>query len=111
MWGEVYDNRTANGMLGDVLDRSVDLTIGAFCRWQLIFEFMTYSNAIQQANTIMLVPRPRLASYYEVRCPHTHITVYIVASSFSDYSSTISFFNLGMPTRKLHHECNCVVHF
>nr|XP_029730863.1 uncharacterized protein LOC109400882 [Aedes albopictus] len=59
MWGEIYPNRTGNGILGNVVERRADFGIGAISSWYHCFEYLSFSFAFQKGGVTCLVPKPK----------------------------------------------------
>nr|XP_029730976.1 glutamate receptor-like [Aedes albopictus] len=58
LWGDVTENRTANGVLGAVATRQADFAVSAIYYWPHPYRFATYTGDISRSGLTVLVPKP-----------------------------------------------------
>ncbi|XP_052565949.1 glutamate receptor ionotropic, delta-2-like [Culex pipiens pallens] len=61
-WGEIFDNRTGNGIIGAVVERRADIGVGALYSWFHEFTFLTLSKPISRTGVTCITPKPKLLS-------------------------------------------------
>ncbi|EDS44681.1 conserved hypothetical protein [Culex quinquefasciatus] len=61
-WGEIFDNRTGNGIIGAVVERRADIGVGALYSWYHEFTFLTLSKPISRTGVTCITPKPKLLS-------------------------------------------------
>ncbi|XP_052902796.1 probable glutamate receptor [Anopheles moucheti] len=57
-WGQIYDNRTGDGIIGAVVERRADIGVGALYSWYHEFMFLTLSKPISRTGVTCIVPKP-----------------------------------------------------
>ncbi|KYB26331.1 hypothetical protein TcasGA2_TC034795 [Tribolium castaneum] len=62
LWGDIYDNWTGIGLLGSVLDDSVDIGYAAVYTWEDYYKFMDYTKPLTRTGITCIVPAPQLAA-------------------------------------------------
>ncbi|XP_055546300.1 uncharacterized protein LOC129730765 [Wyeomyia smithii] len=65
-YGVVFENHTGNGMIGSLVERKVDLAIGAVGAWASLFQYFSFSNPIMWIGVTSLTPRPRLVPPWKI---------------------------------------------
>ncbi|XP_021707655.1 uncharacterized protein LOC5563600 isoform X2 [Aedes aegypti] len=65
-YGQVFPNRTGNGMIGALIERKVDFAIGAVGGWYQLFQYFSFSNPVQWIGITCLAPRPGLIEYWRI---------------------------------------------
>ncbi|XP_029731036.2 uncharacterized protein LOC109415502 isoform X2 [Aedes albopictus] len=65
-YGQVFPNRTGNGMIGALVERKVDFAIGAVGGWYQLFQYFSFSNPVQWIGITCLAPRPGLIEYWRI---------------------------------------------
>ncbi|XP_044265395.1 uncharacterized protein LOC123011820 [Tribolium madens] len=58
LWGDIYDNWTGIGLLGSVLDDSVDIGYAAVYTWEDYYKFMDYTKPLTRTGITCIVPAP-----------------------------------------------------
>ncbi|XP_053691083.1 uncharacterized protein LOC128739612 [Sabethes cyaneus] len=61
-WGEIFDNRTGNGIIGAVVERRADIGVGALYSWFHENQFLTLSKPISRTGVTCITPKPKLLS-------------------------------------------------
>ncbi|XP_055543537.1 uncharacterized protein LOC129729082 [Wyeomyia smithii] len=61
-WGEIFDNRTGNGIIGAVVERRADIGAGALYSWYHENQFLTLSKPISRTGVTCITPKPKLLS-------------------------------------------------
>ncbi|XP_053691084.1 uncharacterized protein LOC128739613 [Sabethes cyaneus] len=65
-YGVVFENHTGNGMIGSLVERKVDVAIGAVGAWASLFQYFSFSNPIMWIGVTSLAPRPRLIPSWKI---------------------------------------------
>ncbi|XP_062557000.1 uncharacterized protein LOC134221842 [Armigeres subalbatus] len=65
-YGQVFANRTGNGMIGALVERKVDFAIGAVGGWYQLFQYFSFSNPVQWIGITCLAPRPGFIEYWRI---------------------------------------------
>lgn len=60
--GNIYDNKTGDGILGSVLHNETDIGFAAFFIWYRESQFIGYSKSISRIGVTCIVLKPKLAS-------------------------------------------------
>lgn len=61
-WGEIFDNRTGNGIIGAVVERRADVGVGALYSWFHESMFLALSKPISRTGVTCITPKPSLLS-------------------------------------------------
>ncbi|XP_058817468.1 uncharacterized protein LOC131680775 [Topomyia yanbarensis] len=61
-WGEIFDNRTGNGIIGAVVERRADIGLGALYSWHHENLYLTLSKPISRTGVTCITPKPQLLS-------------------------------------------------
>ncbi|EAT48971.1 AAEL000007-PA [Aedes aegypti] len=61
-WGEIFDNRTGNGIIGAVVERRADIGVGALYSWHHESIYLSLSKPISRTGVTCITPKPRLLS-------------------------------------------------
>ncbi|KAG5676528.1 hypothetical protein PVAND_006356 [Polypedilum vanderplanki] len=59
-WGEIFDNRTGNGIIGAVVERRAEVGVGALYSWYHESIFLSLSKFISRTGVTCITPKPRL---------------------------------------------------
>ncbi|XP_055543535.1 uncharacterized protein LOC129729080 [Wyeomyia smithii] len=59
MWGDIYDNRTGQGILGNLVERRADIGLAGLSNWHRYYAYLTYSANIDRGGITVIVPRAR----------------------------------------------------
>ncbi|XP_055642418.1 uncharacterized protein LOC129779153 [Toxorhynchites rutilus septentrionalis] len=59
-YGQAFENRTGNGMIGALVERKVDFALAAVGGWYQLFKFFSFSTPVQWIGITCLAPRPKL---------------------------------------------------
>ncbi|XP_055604897.1 uncharacterized protein LOC129753122 [Uranotaenia lowii] len=65
-WGEIYDNRTGNGIIGAVVERRADIGVGALYSWYHEFTFLSLSKPISRSGITCITPKPKQLSSWMI---------------------------------------------
>ena len=57
-WGEIYENRTGIGVIGQVVERKADLGVSALYSWHHESRFLSLSQPISRTGITCLVNKP-----------------------------------------------------
>ncbi|XP_053667658.1 probable glutamate receptor [Anopheles marshallii] len=57
-WGQIFDNRTGDGIIGAVVERRADIGVGALYSWYHEFLFLSLSKPISRTGVTCIVPKP-----------------------------------------------------
>lgn len=58
-YGQVFENRTGNGMTGALVARKVDFALAAMGSWFQLFKYFSFSISIQWIGITTLTPKPK----------------------------------------------------
>ncbi|XP_053671602.1 uncharacterized protein LOC128721830 [Anopheles nili] len=58
-WGQIFDNRTGDGIIGAVVERRADIGVGALYSWFHEFQFLSLSKPISRTGVTCIVPKPQ----------------------------------------------------
>ncbi|KXJ76291.1 glutamate receptor U1-like [Aedes albopictus] len=61
-WGEIFDNRTGNGIIGAVVERRADVGVGALYSWHHESIYLALSKPISRTGVTCITPKPKLLS-------------------------------------------------
>ncbi|KAJ8981078.1 hypothetical protein NQ317_015301 [Molorchus minor] len=61
-WGEIFDNWTGNGLLGNLVIDKADIGLGALYTWEVDYHFLDLSKPLVRSGITCLVPAPKLAA-------------------------------------------------
>ncbi|KAL7044659.1 hypothetical protein ACKWTF_002017 [Chironomus riparius] len=59
-WGEIFDNRTGNGIIGAVVERRAEVGVGALYSWYHESIFLSLSKFISRTGVTVITPKPKL---------------------------------------------------
>ncbi|XP_073981687.1 glutamate receptor ionotropic, delta-1-like isoform X2 [Rhodnius prolixus] len=59
MWGEIWENKSGNGILGNVYMDKADFGTGAVYSWYNDYKFLDFSYPYLQSKVTVLVPKPK----------------------------------------------------
>ncbi|XP_062556996.1 uncharacterized protein LOC134221839 [Armigeres subalbatus] len=59
-WGEIFDNRTGNGIIGAVVEHRADIGVGALYSWHHESIYLTLSKPISRSGITCITPMPKL---------------------------------------------------
>ncbi|XP_070496610.1 probable glutamate receptor [Chironomus tepperi] len=59
-WGEIFDNRTGNGIIGAVVERRAEVGVGALYSWFHESIFLSLSKFISRTGVTVITPKPKL---------------------------------------------------
>ncbi|XP_039433516.2 uncharacterized protein LOC120415938 [Culex pipiens pallens] len=59
-YGKVYENKTADGITGSLLNRQVDVAIGGIAGWYHLLPYFSFTSPMQPISVTCLTPQPRL---------------------------------------------------
>ncbi|XP_075215171.1 glutamate receptor ionotropic, delta-2-like [Lycorma delicatula] len=62
MWGEIFENKSGNGILGNVYESKADVGFGALYLWYHEYQFLDYSAVYIRTGVTCLVPRVQQVS-------------------------------------------------
>ncbi|XP_065072674.1 uncharacterized protein LOC135697028 [Ochlerotatus camptorhynchus] len=65
-YGQVFQNRTGNGMVGALVERKADFALAAVGAWHQLFHYFSFSIPIQWIGITCLQPRPTLIEYWRI---------------------------------------------
>ncbi|XP_062556998.1 uncharacterized protein LOC134221840, partial [Armigeres subalbatus] len=65
-YGEIFENGTGNGLFGALLDRKVDLAIGAVGGYFGAIQYFSLSHSLQRVGITCLVPKPQLVPHWKL---------------------------------------------
>uniref|UniRef100_A0A182SY81 Ionotropic glutamate receptor C-terminal domain-containing protein n=1 Tax=Anopheles maculatus TaxID=74869 RepID=A0A182SY81_9DIPT len=57
-WGQIYDNRTGDGIIGAIVERRADVGVGALYSWHHESLFLALSKPISRTGVTCIVPKP-----------------------------------------------------
>ncbi|XP_035902364.1 uncharacterized protein LOC118507679 isoform X1 [Anopheles stephensi] len=57
-WGQIYDNRTGDGIIGALVERRADVGVGALYSWHHESLFLALSKPISRTGVTCIVPKP-----------------------------------------------------
>ncbi|XP_049286717.1 probable glutamate receptor [Anopheles funestus] len=57
-WGQIYDNRTGDGIIGAIVERRADIGVGALYSWYHESLFLALSKPISRTGVTCIVPKP-----------------------------------------------------
>ena len=58
-WGEIFDNRTGNGIIGAVVERRAEVGVGALYSWYHESIYLSLSKFISRTGVTCITPKPR----------------------------------------------------
>ena len=58
-WGEIFDNRTGNGIIGAVVERRAEVGVGALYSWYHESIFLSLSKFISRTGVTVITPKPK----------------------------------------------------
>uniref|UniRef100_A0A182P639 Ionotropic glutamate receptor C-terminal domain-containing protein n=1 Tax=Anopheles epiroticus TaxID=199890 RepID=A0A182P639_9DIPT len=61
-WGQIYENRTGDGIIGAVVERRADIGVGALYSWYHESQFLALSKPISRTGVTCIAPKPLLLS-------------------------------------------------
>ncbi|XP_050515869.1 uncharacterized protein LOC114324953 [Diabrotica virgifera virgifera] len=61
-WGDIYENWTGDGLLGLVVDDTVDFTFSAMGPWGQLHPYVDFSVTFERSGITCIVPAPTLAA-------------------------------------------------
>ncbi|XP_062557001.1 uncharacterized protein LOC134221843 [Armigeres subalbatus] len=77
-YGQVFENRTGNGMVGALVERKADFALAAVGAWHQLFRYFSFSIPIQWIGITCLQPRPHLIEYWKIIFMMFSSTVWVV---------------------------------
>uniref|UniRef100_A0A182N544 Ionotropic glutamate receptor C-terminal domain-containing protein n=1 Tax=Anopheles dirus TaxID=7168 RepID=A0A182N544_9DIPT len=57
-WGQIFDNRTGDGIIGALVERRADVGVGALYSWYHEFQFLALSKPISRTGVTCIAPKP-----------------------------------------------------
>ncbi|XP_035776017.1 uncharacterized protein LOC118458019 [Anopheles albimanus] len=82
-WGQIYDNRTGDGILGAVVERRSDIGVGALYSWHHEFGYLSLSKPISRTGVTCIVPKPLpLSSWMTPILPFSPFLWFAVIATF-----------------------------
>ncbi|XP_066262231.1 glutamate receptor ionotropic, kainate 4-like [Euwallacea similis] len=80
-WGNVFENGTANGLMGNLMQDNADIGGAALYRWEQPAKYLDLSTITVRSGITCLVPAPKLAAAWQtpihVYSPQTWIAVMV----------------------------------
>ncbi|XP_030764855.1 glutamate receptor 3-like [Sitophilus oryzae] len=61
-WGEIWDNWTGNGLLGNLVEDKADIGAAALYTWESAYKFLDLSKPTVRTGITCIVPAPKLAA-------------------------------------------------
>lgn len=65
LWGDIYPNRTGNGLLGSLAAYDANVTVGSVCLWDNVFVVTQFATPHQRAKVTHIVPIPQPLPYWQ----------------------------------------------
>jgi hypothetical protein len=90
-WGEIYENRTGNGIMGALTERRADVGVGALYSWYSSFKYLTLSKSISRTGVTCIVPKSKLAS---------NVLVLIIPFKLNLWIAVLAAFGIGVLAMK-----------
>ncbi|KFB36231.1 AGAP002904-PA-like protein [Anopheles sinensis] len=82
-WGQIFDNRTGDGIIGALVERRADVGVGALYSWYHEFRFLSLSKPISRTGVTCIAPKPLpLSSWMTPILPFTLVLWLAVLGSF-----------------------------
>ncbi|XP_058823625.1 glutamate receptor ionotropic, delta-2-like [Topomyia yanbarensis] len=104
-WGEIYDNRTGNGIIGAVVERRADVGVGALYSWHHENLYLTLSKPISRTGVTCITPKPRLlSSWMTPILPFSLILWIAVLTTFAIMSIVLMFMEYLIQNVLLEHD-------
>uniref|UniRef100_A0A182Q9U2 Ionotropic glutamate receptor C-terminal domain-containing protein n=1 Tax=Anopheles farauti TaxID=69004 RepID=A0A182Q9U2_9DIPT len=57
-WGQIFDNRTGDGIIGAIVERRADVGVGALYSWYHEFQYLALSKPISRTGVTCIAPKP-----------------------------------------------------
>lgn len=58
-WGEIFDNRSGNGIIGAVVERRAEIGVGALYSWYHESLYLSLSKPITRTGITCITPKPQ----------------------------------------------------
>lgn len=89
-WGEIFDNKTGNGILGAVAEKRAEVGVGALYSWYHESLFLSLSKPISRTGITCITPKPSLLD--PVGTVILPFSPYLWLAVFSSYFISILFY-------------------
>ncbi|CAO1317675.1 unnamed protein product [Diamesa serratosioi] len=100
-WGEIFDNRSGNGIIGAVAERRAEIGVGALYSWYHESLYLSLSKPITRTGITCITPKPRLLDSW--RTPVLPFSTYL-------WLGVITTFVVSVFAMKLFNDYNARVH-
>uniref|UniRef100_A0A182JNI1 Ionotropic glutamate receptor C-terminal domain-containing protein n=1 Tax=Anopheles christyi TaxID=43041 RepID=A0A182JNI1_9DIPT len=105
-WGQIYDNRTGDGIIGAVVERRADVGVGALYSWYHESLFLALSKPISRTGVTCIAPKPLpLSSWLTAILPFSTVlwlAVLATVAVSTVFEVVVSFVTLKFNPAKTH---------